>query len=460
MLSLAEAICIIAAFFLCPYNLSATKTECYYTLCGQLVIFFLLQQLFYTVDHIDIFSPLLLYTVIHLLLFEITPLICLWTGDFEWFEMDLWGGGVKGTWFSTIGYVAAFIAYYLEKGKFVIHTDNSPIEEKVTLNEKKALIMNIVIWSIAFLCNIVLIVSSGKNLAYIFSLGLSEDAASTTGSGSFEFLGIIAYAMLPSYLYIFWLSKSRVLKAILFYLMAMTFLYRGFRFILVAIIVSPLIVIFLRRDKRPKLIVVAVLLILLLILSSFVGAVRKDVRGGSGVTDEAVDAVDTEYIVDVFTGNFSIFKTYYGIVEHVPSDIGYTNGSQIFLYTAEMFIPRAIWQSKPQPILRKIIAVSVNDYSVVAGTAYPYIGEYYHEFGLIGIIVLCFIMGRLLRVLNYYKRRNGIHSIVLFATLYPLVLQVLIRGYTPSNFYMILFVVIPIILTSILCKGNQPDELS
>lgn len=47
-----------------------------------------------------------------------------------------------------------------------------------------------------------------------------------------------------------------------------------------------------------------------------------------------------------------------------------------------MFIPRALWPSKPEPVTRSVITTSISAYANMAGTAYPYIGEYYHEFGM------------------------------------------------------------------------------
>lgn len=90
---------------------------------------------------------------------------------------------------------------------------------------------------------------------------------------------------------------------------------------------------------------------------------------------------------------FEIFKTYYGIMKHIPKDLSYTYGQQIFLYTLIMFIPRALWTSKPEPVTRSVITTSISAYANMAGTAYPYIGEYYHEFGVAGVIVGCFIFG-------------------------------------------------------------------
>jgi oligosaccharide repeat unit polymerase len=111
-----------------------------------------------------------------------------------------------------------------------------------------------------------------------------------------------------------------------------------------------------------------------------------------------------------------------------------------------MFIPRLIWKNKPQPITRKVITASVSGYASWAGTAYPYIGEYYHEFGIIGVIVFMYLLGRFSARLKELMYKKDLHSLVCYVSLYPLLFQVLIRGYTPSNFYMILMVFLPVLI--------------
>lgn len=305
------------------------------------------------------------------------------------------------------------------------------------------------IWMFAFLSSVILIVTSGQNLKYMLTLKLSDSANSNELTrSSFQFLGVFAYMMVPSFLYILHFGKSKVFKIIVFYLMVMSFLIRGFRFILVAVIIAPVVMVYLIKRKRPKLSQLVILFIILLLMIGFVGFIRNGIRTGEGISS----GFNTDEIEKAFFGNFEIFKTYYGIMKHIPKDLSYTYGQQIFLYTLIMFIPRALWPSKPEPVTRSVITTSISAYANMAGTAYPYIGEYYHEFGVAGVIAGCFILGILLKKLSVYIFRIDIHSIILFSSVYPLILQVLIRGYMPSNFYMILFVVLPVFLLKYIDK--------
>ena len=450
---------IAVLFFSCPDSLTPEKQRCYYVLCAQLPIFWTVQLLIMHHEReIDLFSPLLLVTLIHMLLFEFTPLLCLFTNDLLLLGQDLWGGCIKGTWISTIGFFALIAAYLFSRdirvqGKLMaeqtdVHADRSSL----------CLLVNVVIWILAFLAHVYYLRSTGKNLAYVLSLGMSRFSYATPKGSNIQFLSVIAYAMLPSYLYIFMFSKKRIWKVVLFYLMTVTFVARGFRFIIVAIIVGPLILYCLKEDKRPRLRHVLLVFLLLLIMITVVGSMRNDFRAGKGITESVMKSLTLKSAIEVFKGNFEIFKAYYGIVERIPSLMGYTYGRQIFLYTLIMMIPRFLWPGKPQPPLKDVLYISICPYAVKAGMRYPYLGEYYHEFAVLGVIVGCVFLGLFCKLLARYKESKNIHAMVLFATVYPLMLQVLIRGFTPSNFYMLLFVIVPIALTALLTRNASFAE--
>lgn len=441
-----ELLFIVILISSCPVSLSLEKKNCYYVICVQLTIICIINMCTSSKYSVDIIEPIVLITLIHILIFEITPLICLMTNEIGWFEKDLWGGCIKGSWISTLGYLSVILAYYNSRNYRIIKLTNK-IESKPDKINVRCLYFNIIVWLIAFISNLYLIMTSGKSLRYILTLGFGNVTNNVSSTVSVGFLGVIAYSMISSYLYIFELSNNRLVKIILFYLMAVTFMVRGFRFILIAVILSPLIFVCLEKKKRPKIWQLMVISMILLIMIGFLGLARNSIRLGIGISGISLQSLNIKYIYDVVLDNFSIVKTYYGIIEHIPSELGYTFGSQMLLYTLIMLIPRAFWRGKPQPILREIISVSVSKYAASAGTAYPYIGEFYHEFGIIGVIIFSYFFGRLFNILKKYMYCSDIHSKILYASIFPLIFQILIRGYTPSNFYMILFVVLPIVIS-------------
>ena len=89
----------------------------------------------------------------------------------------------------------------------------------------------------------------------------------------------------------------------------------------------------------------------------------------------------------------------------------------------------------------------------LSGTAYPIIGEFYIEFGSAGVVIFMFLYGYLNKSwlnrygLSYSKFDKIMYSILLLSNF-----QIVIRGYTPSNFYMVIFFVLPLLFIKFL-KG-------
>ena len=442
----------------CPSALEDSKKSCYYTLCFNLMFLLIVWAGIFAKRESDILEPIVFVTVLYALLYYITPIICLLSGDISWFGLDLWAGCKKGTFYATVGYLFFLLGYFL-RGRYIAFNNGSSYNEKDDDNEEdislikgsNILVLNIIFWLIGFAASVILILSTGKSFSYIFTLADSS-ASEITSSSDVLFLGVIAHIMLPAYLYIFIISKSKLIKIILFYLMAMTYIIRGFRFILVAVILAPIVLYYLRNKKRPRFFQVFVVLILLFIMIGVVGIARTDIRNGLGIRRDAISTLSVESIKNILINYFSIFKNYYGIIEAFPEKMGFTGGQQIILYTLIMFVPRAIWPGKPDPVNYQVVGTAISDYARKAGSAPPNLAEFYHEFGFVGIIVCMFIFGILCKKLYARMLRMDIHSNIAYAAIYPLLLQIVIRGYTPSNFYLILVVLIPIWTTKGLIR--------
>ena len=150
-------------------------------------------------------------------------------------------------------------------------------------------------------------------------------------------------------------------------------------------------------------------------------------------------------------------------METIPKNKNYLYGQQIFLFTATMFVPRIVWSNKPitSPGLL-IIGDAISDYAVKAGTAYPIIGEFYLEFGVIGVIVFMYLYGKLNNYFSsiYIYSNNNIVKILEYTILLLANFQIIIRGYTPSNFYMVIFFILPIFIFNkfIFKKSEEKNE--
>lgn len=435
---------LLMLFFVCPQYLSYELKECYFHLCCQLVFIYVLWTLILGKIKVDILEPIVLVSFVHVLLFEITPIVCLITERIYFFGTYVWGGCIKGTYISTLGYCVLLMFYFSKSPNLTTYDDAKEIN--VEKNEM-CLYINYIIWMIAFICNVIVILGSGLNIRYILTGGRVLMESEATSKSSFGFLVIVAYAMIPSFIYILEMGKNKMAKLSLFYLMFMSFYVRGFRFIMIAVLMAPIIYNYLKKNKRPKLYMIAIILIAFSIFSGYMQFARAAIRAGSGGEIDLSVVFNIKNISDMLIDNFEIVKTYYGIVEHFPKDFFYLLGSEMIVYTVVLFVPRFIWPSKPQPPIYTVISGAINEAGRVAGTAYPYIGEYYFEFGVIGVCICMAFLGRLLRKLHVYMYTKNYHDYVLYSCVFPLLLQILIRGYTPTNFYMILAVMLPIFIT-------------
>ena len=387
-----------------------------------------------------LFSPITVLSAIYITLFFFTPMYDIVLREYEWFGVDLFAYGMKGSLIAFLGYIA-FIAVYNRPVK---------IRNKTLFHEPKRDMTSIILlmYVICLAANIYYLVrTSGHSLAYIFSLGLlGSGNTSNEIESNLGFISNLSFALPSCTLLYCEYGRSKPLKIILFVLMFILQVERGFRFYIIQIILMFISYIYTKKDKKIKLVNVAVLLIGTMIPIVLMTMFRNSIRAGSGMdltmlTGEAIRQALDEAIWD----NFRIYKTYYGIIKAVPDMTPYMFGQQMIVYTLIMFIPRIIWPGKPLPPGDEAVALGISPYAVLAGTAYPNIGEYYYEFGIVGVIFFMGLFSRWMKTIDqrYRAYRRSNMDLMVFCTLLGAILQIIIRGYTPSNFWMIVFTLLP-----------------
>ena len=104
---------LLLVIFYTPSGLEDRIYKCYFTIWINLICIYIVWLLIITKRKIDLFDPFVLATLIHILLFEISPLYYIFKGEMLWFNIDVWDGCIKGTWLSTIGYVSMAIGYFI-----------------------------------------------------------------------------------------------------------------------------------------------------------------------------------------------------------------------------------------------------------------------------------------------------------------------------------------------------------
>lgn len=400
----------------------------------------------------ELFSPINVLTLIYVILFFFTPMYDIVLHEYCWFGVDLFAYGVKGSVIAFVGYLSFLMAY------------NSPINpnSRRILSEKneRAVPFILTMYGVCFFSNVYYLVNvSGNSIAYIFSLGLLGGGNSREITKvSIGFISMLSYALPSCTLLYIEYGKSKPLKIILFVLMFILQVERGFRFYIIQISIMFISYYYLRNEKKPRVSQLFALIVLIMVPIVLMTMFRSTIRSGDGM-DLSVLSIDSirEALDDTIWDNFRIYKTYYGIIKAVPSMTGYMYGAQILVYTLIMFIPRIIWPGKPSPPGMEAVALGISNYSVLAGTAYPNLGEYYYEFGIVGVVFFMALFGWWMKKIDVKYKINHTSNIELmvFCTLLGTILQVVIRGYTPSNFWMIVFTLLPYFGVQVLCPSKS-----
>lgn len=443
---------IIGVFFIYkrPQYLNTILSQNYTV---NLIAYFLMGILFLIIifrKKIDIFEPIVFVSIIYIPMFTIIPMIDMIIGEILWFGVDLFSYGVKGTIISVIGYIMFCFGYVLSINRASYKRSNN---FNIVYNENKIIKLSLFGWIICLILSLIYLTSNGMSVLYALTLGfggeLHIDQSSSTPLG---FISMFSYSLIPTWLIYTIYGNSKPLKVLLFIGTIMIQLIRGFRFIVLIMLLSYFFFTYLKKRKQPSIKTIVLMLSLVIILIGVMGFYRGAVRIGETVSWDNFDFTD---VIEAVVGNFRIYKTYYAVIKAVPDMTSYMYGKQMFLYTLVMFIPRALWSGKPSPPGMEAIELGISNYAVKAGQAYPNIGEFYYEFGILGVVVFMWLFGVLMKKLkNKYLPSEDKFDLVIYSILVPTTLQIIIRGYTPSNFYLVIFLILPITIIRLLSKGK------
>lgn len=290
-------------------------------------------------------------------------------------------------------------------------------------------------------------------MSYVLSGGLSSESGLSIGDSPLSFLSYCSYSLIGSWLMIFLYGKNRALKIATYALMLAILFFGGSRAPLLIPIVAPIALVYIRDGKSPSLTNVTIAIALLVLLFAIMQVARVGIRAGAGLDLSGETFLS---LFEPFYAEIDDFKVYYGLFGTVPDKHSFLFGSQMLLASITILIPRAIWQGKPEPQIYDIINVLYGQRAVADGVAYPNLGEYYVEFGFLGIVACMFILGLVCRYARelYTEGSKRSLSLVLYCLIYPALFQVIIRGYMPQNFTMLLFLLAPVVTAGILNKAK------
>lgn len=421
-----------------------------FTFCSILLATKLLEK------NLFIFDPFLFSSVLLFCIFLIQPMLDIIYNEVYYYSfVNPAYGCQKGTFVFIASYFAFYVGSLLVNKKITTSALHRPLQriEGITIAH-----ISLILWLFFTVLCVIFLVSNGYTIRYIFSLGQWGNAHVDELFARFGFLWKFSVSMIVTYVYYFVFGKSRILKSIMFLSTFAILLLNGGRAVLFVFLSAPIVYYYAKHKKNPSIQCLVLALSLFLVFAAVVQAARWSLRSGGEVKVETQWNADT--ILYPMRSNFRVYKLYYLMVDSMPKHIDYLYGKEMFLYTAIMFIPRSIWPQKPDAPFRNIIQYTAGELATLNGEAFPGIAEPYMDFGLVGAMAFYLLFGYLVSKLKklYLYSQGNTHELILFAMFYPLLFQVIIRGYMPSLFYSILCILLPYFiikfLTPFLARKN------
>lgn len=392
----------------------------------------------------DIFDPLFLVWLLYYLIFSIRPLNDIINGGiFSSSGKDISSGCYKGTLLFILGFIFLLLGYILKlKSEFFLIKN---LNKKIKKN-RKTLIIAISIWCVSLGMVMIYFLGNGFTLSYILTMGMNGEI-NVDEKPSLMIFSIFRSCLISSWLYIAIISKNKSLKIVTFFIGLMIMLSMGGRTAALIYIFIPIIYFYTSRMKLLSLKTVIVGVIFIISLCVVMEMTRTGIRTGQGFE---LKEITFEKIMSPFDHELTTYKIFYALVDSIPEKGSYSYGKGMIIYTLVLMIPRALWHGKPYPPIYDIIGISIDDTAVKGGAVYPNIGEYYAEFGIIGVFFFMFIFGRFLKFIKRLRMTSvgNTHSLILYSVLYMSILPLVTRGFTPGNFYQILAICFPIFIIS------------
>ena len=391
-------------------------------------------------------DPFYIVSVIYLFMYAICPMYDIKIGKYLWYGYAVFQNGCFATLVALIGYVAFYLTY---RNSFKKNQRNAvSVSWPGRGGLPKYLVPFILLmWVFCFAANAFYMVSGGNSLVYCLTLGFVGEGGGESSDVSLGFVSMFSYALPATTLLYCQYGKGKLIKGLMIYLMIVLQVSRGFRFIIIQIVIMLLIYYRLKHKRYPNIALMGLVAFLMLAALLLMTIFRGDVRSGAGMDLSVVSSgVLTDAFDDMFWDNLRIYKNYFGMVGVIPNLFPFCYGDEIVIGTLVMLIPRIIWPSKPSMYGGEGLAVLIGP-NIASGQAYPGLGEYYYALGVAGVVIMMSLFALLMK---YISAKKG-HSEdpldwITYAAVASCSLQLIIRGYMPSNFWLVVFSVLPVTL--------------
>ena len=440
-------------FYIAPMGIPKQDIYGYFSAYSAFLVMGFMYIFFFCAKNIDIFETFNMYSLMHIALYTITPMLFISSGDYDCHGTYVMDGCIKGSVLAVFGYLIFCLGYFSTvPSKHYEDLEGIQIDQE----EKNKIVKWAVLgWAVAFSLGLYFMLRDGYSLSYVLSLGSEGVRNDPTQGQAALFLNDISYCSVGFWIYICCISRNKLLIAITGFLSFALFYIRGFRFIVIIMIIAIIAAKHIINRKKISGKTLLTVLVLFILVIGVMGFARGTVRQGLDTEWNNFNIID-EAVYSLMS-NFNIYQIYYGLMS-MPESHNFLMFSDM-LDSLCVWIPRAIWPGKPLAIdagYIKAIADSVSPYAIYhCAMATPDLGRYYMEFGVLGIMVYSMFWGRICgksRKLYQYNDHN-IHLIVLYCLFMPMLFQMIIRGSNFVSFFkQFIFVLLPPIIMPLLCR--------
>lgn len=398
---------------------------------------------------ISLFEPYTMVTLVYVLVYHVAPIFQFSAGNTARYGVDAMPQTVEAVALVIAGHFFFTLAYGFvgrKKAEGVL-----PSMYREPTDKRRLAKIAYIVFAVCYALAVYYQIGRGFSLIYIMSGGLAGEQSGTVGESSLMFLSYFRYACVGAWAVAFAYGQNRMAKIITFVMLLAIVFFSGTRAAILVPILVPIVIHYIQKGKAPALASLGIAAGLLVLLFAVMQVARGGVAAGTGFD---IGGSTLDDLFSPFYAEIDDFKVFYSILGVVPERHGFLYGSQMILYSLVLLIPRAVWPGKPTPQIYDIVSATYGNQAVINGVAYPNLGEYYVEFGIVGVVVCMFILGLLCRYArNLYIKRQGLSlSLVLYSLIYGALFQIVIRGYMPQNFTMMLFLLVPVILIAIINK--------
>lgn len=449
--------CSLYAFFCAVAGSNATMDASFITLSVEGVFFAVLIMVKNDRSGIYLFEPFTVVTLIMVLVYFVAPVFQFASGSTSRYGVDVSGYCPAATALVMLGYFAFFVAYEFPMNSHGAgqRSRGSAYFGLEVFDVRRCVMWAWAIWLAAYALNLIYYVSKGFDITYVVFGGLtSAEDNSELMDSSVGFLSYMKFILLGSWMMIYAYGENKFAKAITYVLLVLCMFLGGGRMTLLIALFAPIVLYYARTHRSPRFSQVLLVLAGLVALFAFMQVARVGLRSGVGVD---LTGMTLDKMLNPFYTEIDDFKSYYVLLGTVPEKHDFLYGSQMVLYSLVFLIPRAIFPAKPDPAVYELVYLSLGNQAVANGNAYPAIGEYYVEFGVVGVVVIMFLLGIACRHLKslYLDSEGKSLSLMAYSIIYPMLVSIVIRGYFPQNFSILLFLLAPLFVFLLLVKGGE-----